>query len=174
MDADKTSSNDIIRSPDIESVAAETTNHESVDFAGIPIDHDTVARFRHLLAADYNFRACWIGVAVQVGLAEALKQAQLYLKDLTRREALDVLVRFLADDILDPAKCASESRSEMLAGQVALGQADAYLKGMTAKGGRDSTGALLGEKDEAKIFADPYHWAPFVLVGDHALGALRG
>jgi CHAT domain-containing protein len=109
-----------------------------------------------------------------VDFAEALKRAQLYLKNLTGKEAQDVLARSLADEILDPATPPSESRSDLLATDVASQQASAYLKGLATKGGKDSVVASLGEKDEERIFADPYYWAPFVLIGDHGLGALRG
>jgi CHAT domain-containing protein len=80
------------------------------------------------------------------------------------------LARFLADEILDPAAPLSESRSDLLATDVAWQQASAYLKGLATKGGKDSVVASLDEKDEERIFADPYYWAPFVLIGDHGLG----
>jgi len=67
-----------------------------------------------------------------VGFAEALKQAQLYLKNLTY---------------------------------------SAYLKGLSAKGARNNSATLLGDEDDEKVFADPYYWAPFILVGDHGSGS---
>lgn len=114
-------------------------------------------------------------VQTGVSLAEALKRAQLYLKNLTRKEAQDVLARSLADgEVIELAKPLSESRSDLLATDVAWQQANAYLKGLATKGGKDSVVASLDEKDEERIFADPYYWAPFVLIGDHGSGALRG
>jgi CHAT domain-containing protein/tetratricopeptide (TPR) repeat protein len=110
-----------------------------------------------------------------VDFAEALKRAQLYLKNLTGKEVQDVLARSLADgEVIEPARPLSESRSDLLATDVAWQQASAYLKGLATKGGKDSVVAPLGEKDEERIFADPYYWAPFVLIGDHGSGALRG
>ena len=72
-------------------------------------------------------------VQIGTGFAEALKQAQLRLKNLTRKEALDVL----------------------------------GLKDLASKERKGSTGALPGEEDDDRIFADPYYWAAFILVGGH-------
>jgi CHAT domain-containing protein/tetratricopeptide (TPR) repeat protein len=102
-----------------------------------------------------------------VGFAEALKRAQLYLRDLTRQEAVNVLARFLADEILDSGMPSGESRSNVPTAEVVLEQADAYLKGLATKGGGDEVGNSRGKEVEEKIFADPYYWAPFVLIGDH-------
>ena len=73
---------------------------------------------------------------IQAGmsLAQALKRAQLYLKNLTRQEALAILTPLP----------------------------------------NDSLGTSLAEEDGERIFADPYYWAPFVLVGGRELGTLRG
>jgi CHAT domain-containing protein len=105
---------------------------------------------------------------------EALKGAQLYLKGLTRKQALNVLARLLADKILHPVTPVGESRSESPAPVAVSQQAGAYLKGLATKGGGDSDETSLGEKDDDRVFADPYYWAPFVLVGDRGLGTLRG
>jgi CHAT domain-containing protein len=69
-----------------------------------------------------------------VSLAQALKRAQLYLKNLTRQEALAILTPLP----------------------------------------NDSLGTSLAEEDGERIFADPYYWAPFVLVGGRELGTVRG
>jgi len=73
---------------------------------------------------------------IQAGmsLAQALKRAQLHLKNLTRQEALAILTHL-------PNDC---------------------------------VGTSLAEEDEERIFADPYYWAPFVLVGGRESGTLRG
>jgi CHAT domain-containing protein len=73
---------------------------------------------------------------IQAGmsLAQALKRAQLHLKNLTRQEALAVLTHL------------PNSR----------------------------VGTSLAEEDKQRIFADPYYWAPFVLVGGRESGTLRG
>jgi CHAT domain-containing protein len=87
------------------------------------------------------------------GLAEALKRAQLYLRNLTRREVFDVLVHLLADDNLD-AGAASQ-------------RASAYLKGAATRAeGEEGVGEPWGGEAEEKIYADPFFWAPFTLVGD--------
>jgi CHAT domain-containing protein len=112
-------------------------------------------------------------VQTGVGFAEALKRAQLYLRDLTRKEALDVLVRFLADEILDSVAPPGERRSDLPVAEAVLQRADAYLKGLATKAGSDDVGRSLGEGDEERIFADPYYWAPFTLVGDHGSVSLE-
>jgi CHAT domain-containing protein/tetratricopeptide (TPR) repeat protein len=73
---------------------------------------------------------------IQAGmsLAQALKRAQLHLKNLTRQEALAVLTHLPNDRV----------------------------------------GTSLAEEDKQRIFADPYYWAPFVLVGGRESGTLRG
>jgi CHAT domain-containing protein/tetratricopeptide (TPR) repeat protein len=73
---------------------------------------------------------------IQAGmsLAQALKRAQLHLKNLTRQEALAVLTHLPNDRV----------------------------------------GTSLAEEDEERIFAAPYYWAPFVLVGGRESGTLRG
>lgn len=73
---------------------------------------------------------------IQAGmsLAQALKRAQLHLKNLTRQEALAILTHLPNDRV----------------------------------------GTSLAEEDKQRIFADPYYWAPFVLVGGRESGTLRG
>jgi CHAT domain-containing protein/tetratricopeptide (TPR) repeat protein len=109
-----------------------------------------------------------------VGFAEALKRAQLYVRDLTRQEVLDHLVRFLADEILDTGTPASENRSDLPGGDVALQQVSAYLKGLATKGEGDEVRRFRARGDEERIFAEPYYWAPFILVGDHGSVSLEG
>lgn len=109
-----------------------------------------------------------------VGFAEALKRAQLYVRDLTRQEVLDHLVRFLADEILDAGRPVSESRSDLPGGDMALQQASAYLKGLATKGEGDEVRRFLDRRGEARIFAEPYYWAPFILVGDQGSVSLEG
>lgn len=109
---------------------------------------------------------------IQTGasFAQALKRAQLYLKNLTHKETLDVLVHCLADEILDPAERLSESRSDLLVTDVTMQRANAYLKGLATKGRMDSAETALGEENDERVFSDPYYWAPFVLVGDRDSG----
>jgi CHAT domain-containing protein/tetratricopeptide (TPR) repeat protein len=100
--------------------------------------------------------------------AEALQQAQLYLKNLGRQEARDVLARFAVDEILSTVAPADERRSEISASPAVL-QAGVYLKGKAADRQQDSAGA----RDDDKIFADPYYWAPFILVGNRGPGSVK-
>jgi CHAT domain-containing protein len=74
-----------------------------------------------------------------VSPAESLKRAQLYLKNLTCKEARDVLARFSINED-DP---------------IALPDADE---------------TFVAAKDAEGIFADPYYWAPFILVGSYEAG----
>ncbi|MFQ5872674.1 MAG: CHAT domain-containing protein [Dehalococcoidia bacterium] len=102
-----------------------------------------------------------------IGFAEALKRAQLYLRNLTRKEALEILERYTTDDTGDASPPLSGGRSDSPATTVASQQANAYLKGLATGGGEDSAGPLPGKGNQDKVFADPYYWAPFILVGDH-------
>jgi CHAT domain-containing protein len=64
----------------------------------------------------------------------------------------------------------------------ALKRAQLHLKHLTRQEAlailthypNDCVGTSLAEEDEEMIFADPYYWAPFVLVGGRESGALRG
>ena len=104
--------------------------------------------------------------------AEALQKAQLYLKNLTRREIVDVLARFLADEMLQSASPADESRAKIPAPAADLDLTGAYLKALDTQGGRESK-SLLDQVDGDNVFMDPYFWAPFVLVGSCELGTLK-
>ncbi|MDY7075797.1 MAG: CHAT domain-containing tetratricopeptide repeat protein [Chloroflexota bacterium] len=110
---------------------------------------------------------------VQTGtdLAEALKQAQIYLKDLTRREALETWAHCLADEAPISSTPPNESRSDLFATDLVRQRANTYLKGL---GTKDGVGRALGETDDERIFAAPYYWAPFVLVGERGSGGLEG
>jgi len=111
---------------------------------------------------------------VRAGLdfAEALKKAQLYLKNLTRREAMEVLERFPADEGPTPTACAGRTRSEPTTPVMTSPQTSAYLKGSATEGGENrarTSSSTSDETDDDLVFADPYYWAPFVLVGGHRL-----
>ncbi|MEZ4707634.1 MAG: CHAT domain-containing protein [Caldilineaceae bacterium] len=94
-------------------------------------------------------------VQQELPYATALKAAQLYLRNLTRREAMQILSTHMADD---------ESED-------ALVLADKYLKGLapvaesTQSEFIDAASSANADDDE-KIFAAPRYWAPFVLIGD--------
>ena len=106
--------------------------------------------------------------------AQALKRAQLYLRNLTRKEALAVLARFAEDEVLNRVSPPGQSRPESPTPGAASQQAVACLRGPATQGGKPSVGTCLGEGDDDRIFADPYYWAPFVLVGARNSAALRG
>ncbi len=134
--------------------------------------------------------------------AEALKQAQLYLKNLTRKEVLGILVRLFTDKILRSATPSSENRAGLSAPFNPPRQAGAYLKGTTTKTPRHQESqrrnenfvslSLCGKEkvtsrcaqddpeiatdgaDNDKVFADAYYWAPFILVGDRTAGTSDG
>lgn len=95
---------------------------------------------------------------VSLSYASAMKEAQLYLKNLTRKEAIDVLTGHLAS-------------SHQLSDQVALtSTAEKYLKGME-RIAEQTTYELIpdehaGGNDDELVFTDPKYWAPFVLIGD--------
>jgi CHAT domain-containing protein len=104
-------------------------------------------------------------VQTGVGFAKALKQAQLYLRSLTRLEAMDILARFLADEMLESVTSPFESQPGRSAEEVTLQQASAYLKRATPQGDGDEVEMTVD--GEERIFAEPYYWAPFILVGGH-------
>ncbi|MEZ4660856.1 MAG: CHAT domain-containing protein [Caldilineaceae bacterium] len=90
-----------------------------------------------------------------VSYATALKAAQLYLRNLTRREAMAILAAHMDDD---------ESEDALLL-------ADKYLKGLapvveSTEAETASDASSTSRDDDEKIFADPRYWAPFVLIGD--------
>ena len=98
----------------------------------------------------------------------ALKAAQLYVKNMTRKDALAILSRHIANQ--DPQLAADKAND-------VLNEADTNLKSLTKGNKRQGdfvpeTGpsALLdgtdAQSDDDKVFADPKYWAPFVLIGD--------
>jgi CHAT domain-containing protein len=97
------------------------------------------------------------------GFAAALQRAQLYLMSLTRQQALDALIHLLAEDLLDPA---SRSSDDPAYNPPALAReyGRTYLKGVIGEGGQAVT---LPDDPDDLIFADPFFWAPFILVGEH-------
>lgn len=97
--------------------------------------------------------------------AEALKRAQLYVKNLTRREVLAMLARPTAPsgETAISAKPSDELRSFLPQTGVAWQQTRAYLKGVAGQGEPNEV-AWPSEADEDQIFADPFYWAPFILV----------
>jgi CHAT domain-containing protein/tetratricopeptide (TPR) repeat protein len=134
-------------------------------FAGAPAILCTLWRVDERstrLLMDYFYREAQAGV----GFAEALKRAQLYLMRLTRQEAFDALVRLLVADLLGPPVAPLED-AHAPSLMLALEAGHAYLKGLPKQD--SSTEDPPGDPEDL-IFADPYYWAPFVLIGDHSSG----
>jgi CHAT domain-containing protein/tetratricopeptide (TPR) repeat protein len=101
-----------------------------------------------------------------LGFSEALKQAQLYLKRLTRQQALDALVNLMADDIVDRDGPPSTGQINQPIAEAASRRAGAYLKGPAATDTPGGVGVLSAKEGAETIFAEPYYWAPFILIGD--------
>jgi CHAT domain-containing protein len=105
----------------------------------------------------------------EVSFAEALKRAQLYLKNLSYQDALDILTS-LADNQIDETVTASLQMSEHLLNKPQVGltlrQATVYLRGVAGRKRSDIGGKMSPEPDpDEKIFADPFYWAAFILTG---------
>jgi CHAT domain-containing protein/tetratricopeptide (TPR) repeat protein len=97
--------------------------------------------------------------------ADALKRAQIYLRNLRRGQVREILVRYFAEDLLhNPPSNESELDNATLVDQID-GQVNSYLKGIGTAG---TTPASLPStaNDDEPIFADPFYWAPFILIGD--------
>lgn len=92
---------------------------------------------------------------VQSGMnfAESLRQAQLYLKNLSRRAVREILHHLDQGHQLDLA-------------QEAMVEVEGSLKSADQNAQK---GAPSIDADGEKIFADPYYWAPFILIGDDRL-----
>jgi CHAT domain-containing protein len=106
-----------------------------------------------------------------VGFAEALKQAQLYVKNLSYQEAVAVLTALTDEQVnetsgLDSAP--NESQPDLPRTGLSLRQAVTYLRGVASHGrpGADRALSLEPAQDE-KVFAAPYYWAAFILIGEH-------
>jgi len=110
-----------------------------------------------------------------ISYATALKTVQLYLKQLTRREAVAILTRHV-----EPNEKAGQQRAT---GKVAITthteQNNTILHGSATEetladnsqpnalpAVQLSAVQLPGVDDDELIFADPQFWAPFILIGD--------
>jgi CHAT domain-containing protein len=99
--------------------------------------------------------------------AEALKRAQIYLMNLTRRQARELLVHYWTMEFLGRVS-STDTATPSLPSRAALSRrAGAYLKGLGPTDMREQTETLLEGADDEHIFAHPYYWAPFILIGDH-------
>ena len=97
--------------------------------------------------------------------AEALKQAQLYLKSLTHREAQKILASSPAPTD-EPSSF--QPHPTLSTGERIGRMAGAYLRGSGGQDEAELTEILSGEADDEPIFASPTFWASFVLVGGAA------
>jgi CHAT domain-containing protein len=104
------------------------------------------------------------------GFADALKRAQVYLMNLTRQEARATLVRAAVDELLHPAPSAHTPPAGTPRITVAAAQSQAYLKGDSVANDAGHAGILSSGPDDEHVFADPYYWAAFILIGSHGSG----
>ena len=118
-------------------------------------------------------RSTWIlmnrfyqGVQAGLSFADALKQAQLYLRNLTRKEALDIWVRFSMMSQAQAPSTASDVDIPAPLFKTPVSQyGQAYLRGRPDEEQPSYRADLHSGDDQEKIFADPFYWAPFILVG---------
>ncbi len=89
--------------------------------------------------------------------ATALQRAQLYLMRLTRPEVKQLLLRFMANDLLASTRISNPPEPPVVP-QPVMRMVGSYLKGSSDVADAPST-------DTEYPFADPYYWAAFVLVG---------
>ncbi len=99
------------------------------------------------------------GLQAGLGFADALSRAQLYLKSLSRREASKLLERFLLEDSASAWPTLFE----------VLRRPQTHPKGWAESAMDEQTGLGWARRHEERPFADPYHWAPFILTGDRTL-----
>ncbi|MCB0061163.1 MAG: hypothetical protein KDE19_03575, partial [Caldilineaceae bacterium] len=94
--------------------------------------------------------------------ARALKMAQLYLKQVTRKEALTILTQHISRGAVDAKGAASRTAEQYVK---SLQVASPVPKTLSAPLSPSTSHNREGDEDEL-IFADPKFWAPFVLIGD--------
>ena len=99
--------------------------------------------------------------------AEALKRAQIYLMNLTRRQARELLVHYWTTEYLGRIPSIDTATPSLPSRATLSRRAGAYLKGLASADIREQTETLLEGADDEHIFAHPYYWAPFILIGDH-------
>jgi CHAT domain-containing protein/tetratricopeptide (TPR) repeat protein len=101
------------------------------------------------------------------GYAEALKRAQIYLMNLTRRQARELLVHYWTTEYLGHIPSVDTATPRLPSRATLSRRAGAYLKGLAPANTREQTETLLEGADDEHVFANPYYWAPFILIGDH-------
>ena len=113
-----------------------------------------------LLIAEKFYQALQAGA----GYAAALKEAQVFLKNLTRKDAVDLLSRYLVREEGDLAVAQHKSTARLA--PAIKQQAERYIIGLRTKGASNGYQIVPGTEDDEKIFSAPWFWAPFVLIGD--------
>jgi len=88
-------------------------------------------------------------------IAAALRAAQLYLKQLTRRETLAILAQF--DNQVTPTPHDAT---------VPVLHTKAPLPSLGDAATDRLADVLASSADDDPVFTDPYYWAPFILIGD--------
>lgn len=88
----------------------------------------------------------------KMAYAAALKASQLYLKHLTRQEALVILRRHLGNEDAHRLSTLERHQKSVLAIDAPL-----FALSSTDKG-------LSGSQEDEHVFSDPKFWAPFVLI----------
>ncbi|MCG8351755.1 MAG: CHAT domain-containing protein [Chloroflexales bacterium] len=101
-----------------------------------------------------------------VDFAEALKRAQLYLRCLTHKQVLEILIHCLTEEILVHAAQPQTASTQRDVLALAQQQAGTYAKSLNQDKISPQGEALSGAADDEQIFADPRYWAPFILIGE--------
>ncbi|MEZ4708623.1 MAG: CHAT domain-containing tetratricopeptide repeat protein [Caldilineaceae bacterium] len=88
----------------------------------------------------------------KMSIPQALQEAQLYLRLLTRAQVDAILLRLMTESTQrNTGKLSGVTKSNTLHNE--------------RQGGPPNTAASTS--DQERVFDDPYHWAPFVLIGSH-------
>ncbi|MEZ4664274.1 MAG: CHAT domain-containing tetratricopeptide repeat protein [Caldilineaceae bacterium] len=85
-------------------------------------------------------------------IPQALQEAQLYLRSITRAQAENILLRLI-----------QQSRTLNAQPSTFIAKGHAVLNERLA----DLSSAEANAATEERVFDDPYHWAPFVLIGGY-------
>ena len=86
----------------------------------------------------------------KMSIPQALQEAQLYLRSLTRAQVEDIFRRL----VMESKKLDAAMLNVVLKGHVSP------QEGMATQ-----TDSGANSADQERVFDDPYHWAPFVLIG---------